>query len=132
LAIYLFIDSKVLYLPLKFLETKNWAIVVWAACLKKNNFFSIFSFGQVNYIFHKLSVNTKHVKFQLRMSPWQIFVENGYLAHISCIFSGAPTCSHVAETAQGLKGKVLRKKFFLPIESWFFTFFTIFFAHGSA
>jgi hypothetical protein len=30
---------------------------------------------------------------------------------------------HVAKTAQGLKGKVLRKKFILPIESWFFTFF---------
>jgi hypothetical protein len=29
----------------------------------------------------------------------------------------------VAEAAQGLKGMVLRKKFVLPIESWFFTFF---------
>jgi hypothetical protein len=34
----------------------------------------------------------------------------------------------VVKTAQGLKGRVLRKKFILPIESWFFTFFT----HGSA
>jgi hypothetical protein len=31
--------------------------------------FSIFSFRRVNYIFHKLSVNTKHVQFRLRMSP---------------------------------------------------------------
>jgi hypothetical protein len=30
---------------------------------------------------------------------------------------------------QGLKGRVLRKKFDLPIESWIFTFF---FAHGFA
>jgi hypothetical protein len=29
----------------------------------------------------------------------------------------------MAEIAQGLKDKVLRKKFVLPIESWFFTFF---------
>jgi hypothetical protein len=29
--------------------------------------------------------------------------------------------SHVAKTAQGLKGRVLRKKFVLLIESWFFT-----------
>jgi hypothetical protein len=29
----------------------------------------------------------------------------------------------VAKSAQGLKGRVLRKKFVLPIESWFFTFF---------
>jgi hypothetical protein len=36
----------------------------------------------------------------------------------------------VAKTAQGLKSRKLRKKFVLPIESWFFTFFTIFFAHG--
>jgi hypothetical protein len=32
-------------------------------CVKKNKFFSIFSFGRVNYIFHKLSVNTKHAQF---------------------------------------------------------------------
>jgi hypothetical protein len=37
---------------------------------------------------------------------------------------------HVAKTTQWLKGRVLRKKLVLPIESWFFTFF--FFAHGSA
>jgi hypothetical protein len=28
----------------KFLETKNWSIAVWAVCVKKINFFSIFSF----------------------------------------------------------------------------------------
>jgi hypothetical protein len=33
----------------------------------------------------------------------------------------------VAKTAQGLKGKVLKKNFVLPIESWFFTFFQCFF-----
>jgi hypothetical protein len=39
----------------------------------------------------------------------------------------------VAETAQGLKGMVLRKKFVLPIKSWFFTSFLLFsFAHGFA
>jgi hypothetical protein len=38
----------------------------------------------------------------------------------------------VAKIAQGLKGKVLRKKFVLPIESWFFTFFTFFFVHDFA
>jgi hypothetical protein len=43
------------------------------------------------------------------------------------LMSGVPTCSHVAEATQGLKGRVLRKKFVLPIESWFFTFFTFFF-----
>jgi hypothetical protein len=51
--------------PLKFLETKNWLIAVWAACVKKNIFFSIFSFGWVNYIFYKLSVNTKHVLLKM-------------------------------------------------------------------
>jgi hypothetical protein len=34
-------------------------------------------------------------------------------------------------TAQGLKGKVLRKKFVLSIESWIFFFSLFFFAHGS-
>jgi hypothetical protein len=32
----------------------------------------------------------------------------------------------MAKTTQGLKGRVLRKKFDLPIKSWFFTFFTFF------
>jgi hypothetical protein len=32
----------------------------------------------------------------------------------------------VAKSAQGLKGMVLREKFVLPIESWFFTFFHFF------
>jgi hypothetical protein len=32
----------------------------------------------------------------------------------------------VVETAQGLKGRVLRKKFLLLIESWIFTFFHFF------
>jgi hypothetical protein len=36
----------------------------------------------------------------------------------------------VAKSAQGLKGKVLRKKFVIAIDSWFFTLFR-FFAHGS-
>jgi hypothetical protein len=39
----------------------------------------------------------------------------------------------VVEAAQGLKGRVLRKKFLLSINSWIFTFFNfIFFARGSA
>jgi hypothetical protein len=40
----------------------------------------------------------------------------------------------VAKTAQGLKGRILRKKFILPIKSWFFTFFSSLFfilSHGS-
>jgi hypothetical protein len=38
----------------------------------------------------------------------------------------------VAKTAQGLKGRVLRKKFVFPIISWVFTFFTFFLSHGYA
>jgi hypothetical protein len=33
----------------------------------------------------------------------------------------------VAKIAQRLKGRVLKKKLVLPIESWFFTFFHLFF-----
>jgi hypothetical protein len=33
----------------------------------------------------------------------------------------------VVEIAQGLKGRVLKKKFVLLIKSWFFTFFHFFF-----
>jgi hypothetical protein len=54
------------------------SIAVWAARVKKNKFFSVFSFRRVNYIFHKLSVNTKHAQFRLCMSPCRIFVEKKY------------------------------------------------------
>jgi hypothetical protein len=46
-----------------------------------------------------------------------------FIFHVFCIIWGAPACNHVAKIAQGLKGKVLRMKFVLPIESWYFTFF---------
>jgi hypothetical protein len=54
------------------------SIAVWAAYAKKNIKISIFSFAQVNYIFHKLSRNTKHVQFKLHMSMLWSFVQNGY------------------------------------------------------
>jgi hypothetical protein len=63
----------------------------------------------------------------------EFLLKTGIKLIFSCIFWGAPTCSHVAKIAQGLKGRVLRKKFVLPIESLFFTFFHfLFFTHGSA
>jgi hypothetical protein len=33
----------------------------------------------------------------------------------------------VDKTAQGLKGNIIRKKFVLPIESWYSTFFHFYF-----
>jgi hypothetical protein len=42
------------------------------------------------------------------------------------VFWEAPTCSHVAKKAQGLKDKVPKQKFVLLIESWIFTFFNFF------
>jgi hypothetical protein len=49
--------------PLKLLATKNYVIVIWAAAVKKFFFFSFLPFRRVNYIFHKLAVNTKHVRY---------------------------------------------------------------------
>jgi hypothetical protein len=51
--------------------------------------------------------------------------------HFSCIFQGVSTCSHVANTAQQLKGRVSKKKFALSIGSWIFTFFQNKFAQDS-
>jgi hypothetical protein len=36
-----------------------------------------------------------------------------------------------AQNAQGLKGRMLRKKFFLPLESWFFTFLLLMLLHDA-
>jgi hypothetical protein len=74
-TIYKIITRSKFSKSLKFLETKNWSIAIWATCVKIL-FFSFFSFRWVNYIFHKVFVNTNHIKFQLRMSPWWIFVQN--------------------------------------------------------
>jgi hypothetical protein len=43
----------------------------------------------MNYIFHKLSVNTEHVQFQLHMSPWQILLKMG-IKLIFLVFSKEP------------------------------------------
>jgi hypothetical protein len=118
--------------PLNSLRPKTGRLLFGQLVWRFLFFSSIFSFRWVNYIFHKLSVNTKHVQFRLRMSPWQILLKTSIKLIFFCIFWGAPTWSHVAKTAQGLKGRVLKKQFFLPIETWIFTFFHFFFAHGSA
>jgi hypothetical protein len=73
-------------------------------CEEKYFFFNFFFWTSelhISQAFHQ----HQHIQFRLRMSLWRIFVEIGY--HFSCIFWGAPTCSHVAKTAQGLKGRVL-------------------------
>jgi hypothetical protein len=75
----------------------------------------------MNYIFHKLSGNTKHVQFQLRMSPWYILFKTGIKFIFPVFFE--ELLHAVVKNAQGLKDRMLRKKFVLPIESWFFTLF---------
>jgi hypothetical protein len=61
----------------------------WSFGIIRNISILIF-FAQVNYIFHKLSSNTKHVKFRLRMTSWFLFIQ----IFFSCSFWEAPTCSH--------------------------------------
>jgi hypothetical protein len=70
--------NKVLINPLYSLRPKAGRLLFGQLVWKKITFFQFFSFRQVNYIFHKLSVNSNHVQFQLCMSPWQIFVKKGY------------------------------------------------------
>ena len=50
----------------------------------KNN--SIFVVWHVNYIFFKLSNNTKHVKFQLQLCPWWILLKMGYKLNFLLFF----------------------------------------------
>jgi hypothetical protein len=87
----------------------------------------------VDYIFHKLSCNTKHVSTPFE--PMVNYCSKWAVIQYSCIFWRAPICIHVAKTTEGLKGRVPKKKFILPIKSWIFTFFQMFFLrkiyHGS-
>jgi hypothetical protein len=46
----------------------------------------------------------------------------------SCIFLGAPKCSHVAKIAQELKVIMPKNKFVLLVEPYIFTFFKDFFS----
>jgi hypothetical protein len=69
----LFQENKFVLIPKIPWDQKLANKVVWAECEKIFYFFSIISFGQVNYIFHKLFGNTKHVQFRLHISPWWIF-----------------------------------------------------------
>ena len=99
------------------------SFIVWAPCENETTFFSIFSFGQVNYMFHKLSSNSKHFKSQLNMSMWQIFCSKWIVNSFSCILWEV--------TTWGLKDRV-PKRFVLPIEFWIFTFFIFLFMMSSS
>jgi hypothetical protein len=87
----------------------------------------------VNYIFHKLSVNTKHVQFQLRMSMWWIFVENGYV--LSSFFLYFLRSSHMQPcgwNCERAKGQSAKKEVCFAHRILVFHFFLLFFfAHGS-
>jgi hypothetical protein len=72
-----FLGAFVVFNPKNSLRLKNWSIAVWAACMKKNKFFSFYFSKRVNYIFYKLSANTKHVQFWLRMSLCDFLFEMG-------------------------------------------------------
>jgi hypothetical protein len=94
--------------------------------------FNLFSLGWMDYIIHKLSGNIKHIKFQLHMIPWWIYVQNGLYIHFSLYILGSSYNYHMAKIAYGLEGKVPNKRLVLSKESWIFTFFSIFvFFHGS-
>jgi hypothetical protein len=63
------------------------------------------------------------------LTPYELvvkFCSKWVLSSFFIYFLRSSTCSHVAQTAQGLKDRVLRKKFVLPIASWFFHFFHFF------
>jgi hypothetical protein len=76
----------------------------------------------VNYIFHKLSGNTKHVQFQ--WARGEVLFKMAFKFILLVFFEEL----HMAETTQGLKDKVMRKKFVLSIESWFSLFSNLFLA----
>jgi hypothetical protein len=73
------------------------------------------------YIFHKLFGNAKHIKFQLSISLWCIFVQNGLKIHFSCIYWGAPIFYHVAKTIpKGWRAKCQKRNLFCPQNLGFF------------
>jgi hypothetical protein len=81
-------------------------------------FFFNYFFWNMNYIFreHQARQNSDSVWVHGEVCP-KLVLSSFFLYFLR---------NHVDKIAQGLKGRVLRKKFVLPIESWFFTFFTFF------
>jgi hypothetical protein len=88
-------------------------LLVWRIFI----FFSIFSFGQMNYIFHRLNYTSSTSNSNSIWARGKVLFKTS-IEFVFPVF----LYSHVAKTAQRLNGMVLRKKFVLPTESWFSTF----------
>jgi hypothetical protein len=106
--------------PHGLLNSKNSLGTLWE---EEFFFFQYFNFGQANLKIHKLSSNTKYIKFCLRMSPWWNLVQNGLLIHFLYIFWEPLKCSHMAKIVPGLKGRVLKKNYCFVIRNLGFHFF---------
>jgi hypothetical protein len=90
--------------------------------MKRNNFFQFFLLDKwityfTSFLWTRSTSNSDYV-----WAHSEVLLKT-CIKFIFLVFWGALICSHVAKIAQGLQGRVLRKKFFLPIESWFFTLF---------
>jgi hypothetical protein len=103
---------------------------VWAPCEEKINFFFNSFFGTSNYIFRKLSNNTKHVKFQPLLSVWCIFVPKLVIDSFFLVFfEEILYAKYMAKTAQGLKVICYKLSLFCPWNLGFFFFFLFMVLH---
>jgi hypothetical protein len=109
--------------PWNFLVIKNWLFDVWAISRNKISFL-------FNYYFWMSKLNISQAFWQHQACPIPTlhkpmvnFCSKWVVSSFFLYFLRTPTCSYVVKTTQGLKGKVLKKKFVLLIESWVFTFF---------
>jgi hypothetical protein len=105
--------------PLSFISHKMGpSLAIWAHS-ETIFFLIIFSFKKVDYIFYKLSTNTKKIQFQFCMSSWCIFISDGLWFHFSCILWEvlyATTCLNCPR----IEGHSAKNEVLLPIESTLF------------
>jgi hypothetical protein len=124
------LNKKLMFL--KLLETQNESFAVWASCKKIIVFIFYFLFFiWVNYIFHKLSHNTKHIRFWLHISPLWIFVHNELKIYFSCIFWRVPTWIHMAKLPKCWRTWCQKKDWIIHRILDFHFFFKFFFCSSS-
>jgi hypothetical protein len=87
----------------------------------------------VNYIFHKLSVNTKHAQFWLYMSPWRILCWKQVLSSFFMNFLRSSYMQPCGWNYPRAEGQGSQKIVWIAHKILVFHFFSSFvFAHGSA
>jgi hypothetical protein len=112
-------ESKILWLTLKIPGDQKLVVFYLGTLWEEKNLQKKSYVGQVNYVLHKLFgiPNMSNSDSVWACGELLFKMDCKFIFHV--LYEGL---LHVAKLAQGLQGRLPKKKFVLSIESWIFNF----------